>query len=324
MHLPTARGVSPNTILSYKNTFRLLLKYILEAKDVPADKITFEMLDYELITDFLSWIETDRKCSPTTKNQRLSAISSFAAYAQNRDLDAATIFRCNVNKIPYKKCQNKKRAVMSREEVTILMTLPNDNYLIGRRDKVMLMLMYASGMRAQEVCDLKVKDILFNNNGAILNILGKGQKRRRLSIPPACATAVLRYLQYRDIDKLPDRHVFSSQTHEHMTISCVEEIFKKYIAIAKQEHPALFQEKSYPPHSMRHTTACHLLESGVPLMVIKNFLGHSSILTTQIYAEISQETVDRNLIEWNKKWFNESNFINTTKEFNEIPIFLMP
>lgn len=324
MYLPNAIGVSPNTILSYKATFRLLLKYIMQTRNIPADKITFDMLDYELLTGFLSWIEIERKCSPATKNLRLSAISSFSAYAQNRDLDAATVFRCNVNKIPYKKCRTNKRAVMTREEVTILMSLPNDNYDIGRRDKVMLMVMYATGMRAQEICDLKVKDINFNANGAILTILGKGQKRRRLNIPPACATAVLRYMQYRNIASLPDRHVFSSIIHEKMTISCVEAVFKKYIAIAKQQYPHLFPEKSYPPHSMRHTTACHLLEAGVPLMVIKNLLGHSSILTTQIYAEISQATVDRNLKEWNEKWFDESNFKHIEEKANEMPIFLMP
>lgn len=324
MYLPNAVGVSPNTILSYKATFRLLLKYILDTKNIHADKITFEMLDYDLLTGFLHWIESERKCSSATKNLRLSAISSFAAYAQNRDIDAATVFRCSVNKIPYKRCKNKKRAVMTREEVTILMALPNENYVTGLRDKIMLMVMYASGMRAQEICDLRVKDINFNSNGAIFNILGKGQKRRRLSIPPACASALFRYIQHRNIENLPERHIFSSIVHEKMTISCVEEVFKKYIAIAKQQYPNLFPEKSYPPHSMRHTTACHLLESGVPLMVIKNFLGHSSILTTQIYAEISQETVDRNLKEWNKKWFDESNFKDKVDTYDKLPIFLMP
>lgn len=324
MYLPHSIGVSHNTIISYKATFRLLLNYILQSKNVPADKITFEMLDYELLNGFLTWIEVDRKCSSATKNLRLAAISSFAEYAQNRDLDAATVFRYNVNKIPYKKYRSNKRAVMTREEVTILMSLPDDNYVTGKRDKVMLMLMYASGMRAQEVCDLKVKNISFNSKGAVLTILGKGQKRRRLSIPPDCASAVQKYIRYRGIGSFPDRHVFSSKTHEKMTISCVEEVFKKYIRIAKEQNPNLFPEKSYPPHSMRHTTACHLLESGVPLMVIKTLLGHSSIMTTQIYAEISQATVDRNLKEWNEKWFDKDNFKNIEEKANQMPIFLMP
>ena len=324
LYLPNAVRVSPNTIVSYKTTFRLLVQFMYESRSIPADRITFEMLDFQLLTDFLSWIETERKCCAATKNLRLAALASFSSYAQNRDLDAATSFRCSVNKIPYKRCRNNKRAVMTREEVTILMALPNDHYVTGKRDKVMLMLMYATGARAQEVCDLTVGDITFKQNEAIINILGKGQKRRKIVIPPACAVVIKKYLQHRGISEFPERHVFSSKTHEKMTVSCIEEVFKKYISIAKKEYPAMFLEKSYPPHSMRHTTACHLLESGVPLMVIKNFLGHSSIMTTQIYAELSQATVDKNLREWNEKWFDEKNFEEHEKEANTMPIFLMP
>ena len=99
------------------------------------------------------------------------------------------------------------------------------------------------------------------------------------------------------------KHVFSSQTHEQMTVSCVEGIFRKYVTIAKKENPGLFCANSYPPHSMRHSTASHLLEAGVDIVTIKNILGHASLQTTQIYAEMSQETVDRKLKEWNEKWF---------------------
>ncbi len=324
LYLPNAVGVSPNTIISYKATFRLLIQFIFQTRSVPADRITFKMLDYKLLMDFLSWIETERKCCAATKNLRLAALASFSSYAQNRDLDAATAFRCSVNKIPYKRCHNNKRAVMTREEVTILMALPDDHYVTGRRDKVMLMLMYATGARAQEICDLTVGDINFKQNGAVVNILGKGQKQRKIALPAACADAIKKYIRHRGIAELPKKHVFSSKTHEQMTVSCVEAVFKKYISIAKKQYPDMYREKSYPPHSMRHTTACHLLESGVPLMVIKNFLGHSSILTTQIYAELSQATVDKNLREWNEKWFDEKNFKEHNEEGNRMPTFLMP
>ena len=88
-----------------------------------------------------------------------------------------------------------------------------------------------------------------------------------------------------------------------MTVSCIEEIFFKYVENGKAEHPEHFREKSYTPHSMRHTTATHMLEAGVPLIVVKNFLGHASVQTTQIYAEISQRTADRELKAWNDRWF---------------------
>jgi site-specific recombinase XerD len=128
------------------------------AKGIPADKISFEQLDFSTLTEFLDWIENDRGCSASTKNQRLSAIISFSEYAQNRDFDAASVFRSSVIKIPMKKVQKKQRAVLSVQEVSILLRLPNDNKDIGLRDKVLLSLMYASGARAQEICDLTVEE----------------------------------------------------------------------------------------------------------------------------------------------------------------------
>lgn len=322
-YLSGAVGASPNTIKSYKAAFRLLLKYMYQEKGISADQISFEALDYQTMIDFLSWLEKSRGCSATTKNQRLSALASFSSYAQNRDFAAASTFRSSVTRIPMKKATHKNRAVFTREEVTILLRLPDDHYEIGLRDKVLLSLMYASGARAQEICDLTVKDIQFSGKGASLNIIGKGNKKRRIGISYVCASLLTGYIDHRKIASLPERHIFSSQTHEKMTVSCIEEIFKKYIWIAKQKNPGLFIDNSYMPHSMRHSTASHMLEAGVPLVVIKNFLGHSSLQSTQIYAEISQNTVDKHLKEWNERWFSiPANVEHNTVRDNEMPDFL--
>ena len=132
-----------------------------------------------------------------------------------------------------------------------------------------------------------------------------------------------KYIAYRRIEAKPDRHVFSSQTHEQMTVSCVEGIFQKYVRLAKDMNPILFKESSYPPHSMRHSTASHMLEAGVPIVVIKNFLGHTSLQSTQIYAELSQNTVDKYLKEWNEKWFfQDSGAKEEARKKNEMPRFL--
>ncbi|MBC3890013.1 tyrosine-type recombinase/integrase [Acetobacterium paludosum] len=316
-------GASPNTIISYKYAFRLLIEFMFSKKDIPADKISFEQLDYYTLMAFFDWIEKERGCSASTKNQRLSAIISFSEYAQNRDFDAASIFRCSVIKIPTKKAQKKPRAVFSVQEIKILLQLPDNTKVTGLRDKVLLSLMYASGARAQEICDLTVGNIQFNPKGATINIKGKGRKTRRIGIPDACTTILQNYIAHRRIESKPDRHVFSSQTHEQMTVSCIEGIFKKYVRVAKKENPSLFCEDSYPPHSMRHSTASHMLEAGVPIVVIKNFLGHASLQTTQIYAELSQNTVDKHLKEWNHKWFPQN--FNKKEEVikkNNMPEFL--
>ncbi|WP_366923905.1 tyrosine-type recombinase/integrase [Metallumcola ferriviriculae] len=322
-YMPRSVGASPNTVTSYKYAFRLLLEFMYSKKGISADKIAFEQLDFSTLTEFLDWIEKDRGCSASTKNQRLSAIISFSEYAQNRDFAAASVFRSGVIKIPMKKVQKKQRAVLSVQEVSILLRLPNDSKDIGLRDKVLLSLMYASGARAQEICDLTVGSIQFNMKGATLNIKGKGGKSRRIGIPDNCAKMLQKYIYHRRLSSKPDKHVFSSQTHEQMAVSCVEGIFKKYVRQAKAENLALFREDSYPPHSMRHSTASHMLEAGVPIVVIKNFLGHASLQTTQIYAELSQNTVDKHLKEWNEKWFSpDSEAMKESRKKNEMPDFL--
>lgn len=272
-YLPIAVGASPNTIKSYKYAFRLLLEYLYSKQGINADSICFEQLDYECITGFLDWLETDRRCSVSTKNQRLSALLSFSEYAQNRDFDAAAVFRSSLLKIPVKKGKKQGRTIFTIPEVTILPGMPNEKKGTGLRDKVLLSLMYASGARAQEICDLRVRDIFLNSDRtASLILTGKGGKTRRIGVPFSCSKTLEKYIRYREIEIHPERHIFSSQTHEQMTVSCIEEIYKKYIKLAKEKYPELFRAKSYPPHAMRHTTASHMLEAGIPLIVIKTSL----------------------------------------------------
>ena len=321
-YLPYSRGLSPNTINSYKHSFLLLMRFMLEIKGIVANNIKFSDLTYETLLEFFNWLETDRLCKPATRYQRLSALSAFSEYAQNRDFDAASVFRSAIIKIPVKKSIPKQRAVFTRDEIKILLNLPNENYETGLRDKVLLSLMYATGARAQEICDLKVRDIRMNDTSATITLIGKGTKIRQVGISKKLADTLHRYIVHRRIEKYPERHIFSSQTHEQMTISCVEGIYKKYVIIAKKQNPSLFHADSYPPHSMRHSTACHLLEAGVDIVTIKNILGHVSVQTTQIYAEMSQDTVDRKLKEWNETWFGDNQKINIKKATDNIPEFL--
>ena len=286
-YMPYSRGLSPNTINSYKQSFLLLLRFMLEEKGKKADDIRFSDLNYDTLLDFFNWLERDRLCKPTTRNQRLSALSAFSEYAQNRDFDAASVFRSAIIRVPVKKGMQKTRAVFTR----------------------------------QEICDLKVRDLRIDVNSASVILTGKGSKTRQVGIPVKLAGTLQSYIKHKHIESFPNRHIFSSQTHEQMTISCVEGIYKKYVSLAKKNNPELFLADSYPPHSMRHSTACHLLEAGVDIVTIKNILGHVSVQTTQIYAEMSQNTVDQKLREWNETWFGENRKIEIKKSVN-IPDFL--
>ena len=321
-YLPVAKGLSAATITSYKAAFHMLMEFMYTVKAIPADKVSFEFLDEQMITEFLDWLESERSCSAVTRNQRLSALAAFADYAQNRDFGSAPMFRKNVSKVPKKKTPRAGRSSFTRAELKIIFDLPDANTEIGLRDKTLLCFMYASGMRAQEVCDLTVGDIQFYPDRAGINVHGKGRKMRRIGIPAAASGMLKRYISHKGISDSKEKHIFSSQTHEKMTVSCIEEIYKKYVIRAKQENPGLFRN-NYTPHSMRHTTATHMLEAGVPLIVVKNFLGHVSLQTTQIYTEITQDTMDRQLKAWNDKWFpkEDSDKIDCKRKSN-IPDFL--
>ena len=319
-YLPDAKGLSRNTIISYKYTFRLLLEFMNSCRGIAADQISFDMLDYQTLAEFLLWLEKERNCSASTKNQRLSALLSFSKYAQNRDFEAALVFRSSVIKIPVKKASHKTRTTFTTDEVAKLLSLPDEKSSIGLRDKVLLSFMYASGARAQEVCDLTVGDISFSDNHTSVVLHGKGGKSRRISIPSQCGNMLKKYIDIRRLSKKYGRHVFSSQNHEKMSVSCIEEVFKKYVLLAREMYPDMFKGTSYPPHSMRHSTACHMLEAGIPIMVIKNFLGHASVQTTQIYAELTQDEVNKKLIDWNRKWFHNEEIPKDAG--NAIPDFL--
>ncbi len=144
-YMPLTAGLSDNTVRLYKAAFRLLLTFLFEAKGVSAEKVTFQMLDYTTVLSFLNWLETERNCSAATRNVRLAALSSFAAYAQNRNTDAALVFLTTVRKIPAKKTASAPRTFFTRDEVSVLLRLPDMSTVNGKRDAALLSLMYARG-----------------------------------------------------------------------------------------------------------------------------------------------------------------------------------
>lgn len=253
-------------------------------------------MDFELLTKYFDWLITIRKNSRATAKQRLAALASFADYSESRNLEAAYIFKNSL-----------------KEELSILFSLPDTKEKLGWRDLVLLSVMYSSGARAQEICNLTVKDVTHDGKGnAILTLVGKGEKSRRVKITSDATQLLDKYIASRKISMKPDVHIFPSQRNEHLSVAAIEEIYEKYTQKAKAEHPELFCRGPYTPHVMRHTTATHLIESGVPLAIVKNILGHTSIQTTQIYLDISQQTVDRSMEQWNEKWFSKNNPDETT------------
>lgn len=325
-YLPISVNASPHTISSYKCAFRLLFQYLNEETNLGTTRVKFEMLDFDLLTGFFDWLVTKRNNSRTTAKQRMGALSSFAEYAQNRNLEAGCIFRSSLQRISkksFRRVKGKQRNFFTRTELEILFSLPDTMEPLGLRDLVLLSVMYSSGARAQEICDLTVSHITHDEKGkAILTLVGKGQKARRVKITADATCLLDSYLDYRKIHSQPCCHVFSSQRNEHLSVPAIEEIFSKYVEKAKAVRPDLFCAGPYTPHVMRHTTATHLIEAGVPLIIVKNILGHASVQTTQVYVAITQQTVDRAMEQWNQKWFSKDIQIETPQDEKPIPDFL--
>lgn len=327
-YLPMSMNASPNTIVSYKSAFRLLFQYINEKTEIKTGHITFEQLDFDLLNGFSNWLMTIRKNSKTTAKQRIAAIASFADYAECRSLEAACVFKNSLRKLSkktFRRVKGKQRNSFTREELAIFFSLPDTTEKLGWRDLVLLSVMYSSGARAQETCDLTAGDVAHDEKGnAILTFVGKGKKPRRVKITADATSLLDKYIASRKIAPQSERHVFPSQRSEHLSVSAIEEIYEKYEKKAKAEHPDLFRHGPYTPHVMRHTTATHLIEAGVPLPVVKNILGHSSIQTTQVYLDISQQTIDRSMEEWNEIWFskNKQDEMALPLDDNAIPEFL--
>lgn len=298
-YLPDVKGVSSNTIKSYQYAFQLLFKYLESEKGIQPEKISFTILSGDTITDFLLYLEQERNCSIQTRNLRRSAIVSFAKFASKKSFANSLPFYTDVIDLPVKR-QPKQLGVkcFTKDEIAILLRLPNTTKLIGQRDVTLLSLLYATGARAQEICDITLSDISFSKP-TTMRLHGKGNKSRIVVIPDNCSSILEEYLESRHLNcnnpEAKTIHLFSSQTNEHMSIACVEGIVKKYVTQAKKLYPNMFTQKSYSPHSFRHSIAVHMLEAGDSLLAIKAFLGHSCLTTTAVYAQISPELANKYL-----------------------------
>ena len=255
-YLVDVKGFSQNTVASYGYAFQLLFEFIDDVKGLPPERVSFNDLTDGVIAEYLLWLENSRGCSISTRNQRLAAISSFAKYALRRSFVESLAFCSEVADIPQKKMpKTNDIKYFSLEEVAIMLGLPDTARRIGQRDATLMSVLYSSGARAQELCDLSLNDVVFGKETK-LRLVGKGEKARTVVIPENCAKLLEGFIDSNNADGLNSasrlKPVFSSQTHEKMSISCVEEIVNKYVRQAKSCHPALFRRKSYSPHSFRY------------------------------------------------------------------------
>lgn len=309
-YLPLQKNVSPNTIKSYRDTFKLLLLFCEIEENIKAEKLTMQRLSSELIEKFLIWLETERNCSVSTRNLRLAALHAFFRYAQSESPELLFYYQ-KVIAIPIKKKRQTIVEHLSIEAIKLLLEQPDRLKTQGRRDLTLLSLMYDSGARVQEIIDMRVKDFISGNNPIVI-LTGKGDKIRRVPIMKNTAILVDRYISENKLNMLhkSDYPLFANRQHNKLTKEGVAYILNKYVSMAHQKSNK-FPDK-VNCHMLRHSKAVHLLQAGVNLIYIRDFLGHSDIKTTEIYARTDSEMkrkalenaypdlVDTNLPDWNE------------------------
>lgn len=293
-YLPNVAGYSENTIKSYRDTFVLLFSFADEHRLCPRGRINIDIFNRENITGFLEWLESSRNASVSTRNQRLAALKSFCRYASSNAVEYLDIFQ-QILDIRPKKGISKTVDYLSVDAITLLLKQPDANTHKGIRDLALLSLLYESGCRVQELIDIKAGSMSFNAP-ATVTVTGKGRKVRIIPLSSNAASIINRYAKTYQISE-SGQHLFTNYRKEPLTRSGVSYILRKYVEKAKREEPALFGNTNIHPHVLRHSKAMHLLESGVNLIYIRDFLGHSSVTTTEIYAKSNPEVKRRFLEE---------------------------
>ena len=278
------RGLSHNTQQSYRDTLRLVLPLIAKVTRKPLDKLEIEDLSEVHVKTFLRQVEEDRGCGVATRNQRLAAIRSLAKFIAMHSPEH--ISWCGeIRAIPLKRSPSPEVTYLEKAEMDALLDAPNCNTPLGRRDHAVLLFLYNSRARADEVAHTQIGDLDLEESGIpSVVIRGKGGKLRRRPIWGR-AVNVLRPL----IESRPTTdHVFLNRRGRPLTRYGIHGVVERHVKTAEKKTPSL-AKKCVSPHTIRHTTATHLLRAGIDINTIRAWLGHVCISTTNIYAEVDLE-----------------------------------
>jgi len=292
-YLISIRNLSKNTQLSYRDTFRLLLPFAAKKKKRTIDKLLVEDITPDIIKAFLTELETVRNCSPSTRNQRLSAIHAFAKFIGINSPEHVEWCR-QVQMIPFKRAKRTLITYLEKSEMDTLLNAPDRKTDQGRRDYALLLFLYNTGARADETAQLKVSDVnIFTASKrelATVLIRGKGNKPRRCPLWQQTALELNTIITKR----MPSEQIFLNRLKQPLTRFGIHAMVKRYVEQVAQQLPSI-KKKKVSPHTIRHTTATHLLQAGVDINTIRAWLGHVSINTTNIYAEVDLEMKARAL-----------------------------
>lgn len=286
-YLISTKNLSKNTQLSYRDTFRLLLPFAAKRNKRSIDKLLIEEINPTTVKAFLSELEAERGCSMATRNQRLSAVHSFAKFVGLHSPEHVEWYR-QIQMVPFKRAEHTLITYFEKSEMDALLSSPDKQNSQGRRDYALLLFLYNTGARADEAAQLKVNDLNITTASkrelATVLIRGKGNKPRRCPLWQQTALELNTIIAHRT----PSEHMFLNRLKQPITRFGIHAMVKRYVEQVAKQLPSITRKK-VSPHTIRHTTATHLLQAGVDINTIRAWLGHVSINTTNIYAEVDLE-----------------------------------
>lgn len=285
-HLKVQKGLRPSSICSYRDVLKLFLKQVADRHRCPVTRLKLTDLVADEVLIFLQSLETQRGNQVRTRNQRLAALRTFFRYLASRAPETLAEGQ-RVEAIPTKRCAPPQTYYLERDEVDQLLAKIPTTTASGLRDRAILTLMYNTGARVQEIADLHVQDVDLNGPYRV-RLHGKGDKWRACPIWPETADLLKQLESVRA--GTPAAPLFSSRLHRALTRFGLYKLVKRYAANLLPISPHTGEARRISPHVFRHTAAMGLLEAGVDLNVIRAWLGHAGLETTNRYAEINIRT----------------------------------
>lgn len=290
-YLPNQRCLSPNTVLSYKQTLNLFVSWMCKEKQIPITQIRFSCIDNSFILEFLTWLEDIRGCSSNTRNQRLMALRSFFHYAGEMDCTHTALY-LSVLRIPSKKAPGKVVEALSDSALVALFRQPDPRRTKELRNLVMMLLMYDTAARCGEILQMNVCDLRLTVEHPIAYLHGKGNKIRTVPLLPKtiqhCTQYLRRFHPGEDTgSKTPLFYTVIHGVRQRMSPDTVAAFLDKYGKMAARVCPEV--PAHIHPHMLRHSRAMGLYRAGMPMSLLSQYLGHAQVETTKIYAYADTE-----------------------------------
>jgi site-specific recombinase XerD len=301
-HLVGERNLARNTQRSYRDTLVLLIPFVAAKVNKPVDRLTSIDLSADVVRLFLTHVEESRQCSIATRNQRLAGLHALVRFVGERSPEHI-VWCAQIRAIPFKKTNKLVIPYLDKPEMDALLAAPDRHTSQGQRDYSLLLFLYNSGARADEAAQLIIRDL--HSAALFVRILGKGSKERQCPLWRATVEALAPLVANRS----PGDRVFLNRCGHPITRFGIYAMVERYAEKAGMKTPSL-ANKRVSPHTIRHSTACHLLRAGVDINTIRAWLGHVSLDTTNIYAETDLEMKAKALamcevggeLETNKRW----------------------